>query len=468
MENVTHARVRFRLLGALAAAIVGVVLLAGSPPRYASLTELISSDAPVTPDRVTFERGATELVDSRFFPERRMRRIGLSFTSQVYRGLECRHRATVYLPGKEISPAAKGKAAIVLGGNVTDVPDITHDWIETVVVRLGVPCMVVDNGLPAKELGARNAGELMSMGDRTFRETGDAREAGYYAMARIYVAAATVAGQLPELRATQFITSGSSKGGMSALIACAGDPRIVGSYPTAFNAGDFLDATRLKGERWGWNVKPKPTGPAGEPAINVLRLMESPHGQYYRRLLEPATWDDLLADKFVMPAVGTNDHLFHLLSDRAYYDKLTARRALLRVPNYGHGRGAPEHAQAWRFAVAAALLDRTIPSVRIRVRESEDTVSILVALDNVRKIKRLTLYTARDGAGDYRKAKWEPRGAKLPADSAASFVAATLGKPSTGTLAVFAQLVEEGPLANAITSSNVVEVGDPVHHSLEP
>ncbi len=196
--------------------------------------------------------------------------------------------------------------------------------------------------------------------------------------------------------------------------------------------------------------------------------MDSPRGRHYRRLFEPARWRNLLADKFVMPAGGTNDHLFHLLPDRTYYVKLSAKRTLLRVPNYGHGRGGPEHAQAWQFAVAAALLDRTIPSVRIRVREAEDTASILVVLDDARKIQRLTLYTARDGASDYRKAKWEPHSAKLPADSTASFVAATLDKPSTGTLAVFAQLVEEGPLVNAITSSNVVEVGDPVHHSLEP
>ena len=38
---------------------------------------------------------------------------------------------------------------------------------------------------------------------------------------------------------------------MAALIACAGDRRIVGAFPTAWNSGDVIGFTRLKGERWG-------------------------------------------------------------------------------------------------------------------------------------------------------------------------------------------------------------------------
>ena len=112
--------------------------------------------------------------------------------------------------------------------------------------------------------GATDPGHLMSMGSATFMKTGNAREVGYYALARVISAAATVGAALPELQANRFIATGCSKRGMAALIACAGDPRIVAAFPTGWNSGNIPEYTRLKGERWGWNVKPMKTGPAGE------------------------------------------------------------------------------------------------------------------------------------------------------------------------------------------------------------
>ena len=254
---------------------------------------------------------------------------------------------------------------------------------------------------------------------------------------------------------------------MSAFMACAGDPRIVGSYPTAFNSGNFLEFARLKGERWGWNVKPKPTGPAGETASKTLKMFDNPRGKYYQRLFDPVHWGDLLKGKFIMPAVGTNDHLFHLLSDRLYVGQLKSKTAFLRVPNYGHGRETPRHAMAWRFAVAAALLHQNVPSVTIDTRETGGKVAIVASLRDAANIKRLTVYTARDSTGDYRKAKWSGRDVDLPRNPNAPAVLATLEKPVQGTLAVFAQLIAAGPETGAITSSNVIELGTPVLHSLE-
>ncbi|MCP5114045.1 MAG: hypothetical protein GY953_24700 [bacterium] len=263
------------------------------------------------------------------------------------------------------------------------------------------------------------------------------------------------------------ITSGSSKGGMSAFIACAGDKRIAGSYPTAYNSANFPEFTRLKGERWGWHVKPKETGPAGETAAYSLKLFDNPEGQYYRQLFDPVGWGDLLAGKFVMPTVGTNDPLFHLLTDQFYYDELKAKTAILRVPNYGHGRKAPRIAAGWRFAVAAALLGRNVPSIRLTTRESDGQVSVLATVKDAGKIKKITLYTANDQTGDYRKAKWRRIEAAHRNDTGDAVAIAAIEEPANGTLAAVAELVEEGAWTDSIVSSNGVEIGTPVKHRLE-
>ncbi len=436
-----------------------------SKRRYGSLAELFAADAYIKAEQVPFERLSDTVVDCRFFPGRKMRQIKVAFVSQVYRGKECPHEAIMCLPTQELSDAAKGATAIILGGNVLSVKTPELDWVEHVVIKLGVPCFVVMEAINAKAHGARNPGELMSFGNKTYYETGDPREAGYYALARIFSAAATVAGQVPEVEGTRFITTGSSKGGMAALIACGGDPRIVGSYPTAWNSGNLPQFTRLKGERWGWNVKPKETGPAGMTAGEVVTSLETPRGREYCRLFDPHQWQDLLEGKFVMPAVGTNDPLFHLLSDQFYYEDLACKKAFLRVPNFPHGRTSAQHATAWRFAVAVALLDRPVPTVNLEARPEDDGFEIFASISNAGRVKRLVIHSTSDSTGDYRKAKWRTNEIAIPDDFRRPFRIARVEPPESGTKAAYLELIDHHELGDSIVHSDTIEIGQAVKHA---
>ena len=448
------------------AALAGGVQAKDISTRYRSLAELVASNAYIKAEQVPFEHVSEAVIDCQFYPGRKMRQIKVRFVSQVYRGKQCPHEAIMCLPIGELSEVAKGTAALILGGNILSNNKPELDWIEYVVVKLGVPCFVVKDSFDPKIYGARNKGELMSFGNRAFYETGDPREVGYYALARIFSAAATVAGQLPEVRATRFITTGSSKGGMAALIACGGDPRIVGSYPTAWNSGNIPEFTRLKGERWGWNVKPKQTGPAGMTATEVMKLFSTTHGQEYRRLFDPHQWHNLLEGKFVMPAVGTNDPLFHLMSDQYYYEDLVCKKAFLRVPNCPHGRTSPQHAMAWRFAVAAALLSRPVPIVKIEARPEGDEVEVFASLSNIGRVKRLVIHSTSDATGDYRRAKWHTREITIPKDPSRLFRIARVKPPESGTRAVYLELADHHELCDSIVHSNVIEIGQPGKHKL--
>lgn len=446
------------------ATMVNPALAEDTGKRYGSLAELFAADAYIKAEQAPFQRVSDSVVDCRFFPGRKMRQIKLEFVSQVYRGKRCPHEAIMCLPTGELREAAKGATAIILGGNVLSVKKAELDWVEHVVIEFGVPCFVVMQALNAKAHGARNPGELMSFGNETFYETGDPREAGYYALARIFSAAATVAGQLPEVKATRFITTGSSKGGMAALIACGGDPRIVGSYPTAWNSGNLLEFTRLKGERWGWNVKPKETGPAGMTAAEVMESLDTPRSEEYRRLFDPHQWQDLLAGKFVMPAVGTNDPLFHLLSDQFYYEDLACNKAFLRVPNYPHGRTSTQHADAWRFAVAAALLGRPVPTVKLEARPQGDGFEVFASVSNTGRVKKMVIHSTSDPTGDYRRAKWRTNEVAIPADLKQPFRIARVRPPESGTRTAYLELIDHHELCDSIVHSNLIEIGQPIKH----
>jgi PhoPQ-activated pathogenicity-related protein len=195
-----------------------------------------------------------------------------------------------------------------------------------------------------------------------------------------------------------------------------------------------------------------------------MTLFATARGQAYRRLFDPHQWHDLLADKFVMPAVGTNDPLFHLLSDQFYYSGLACQKAILRVPNYGHGRTSGQHACAWRFAVAATLLDRPVPMVKLEARPEDDGFAIFASLSNIGQVKRLAIHSTSDPTGDYRRARWRTREIAIPEDLSQAFPIAHVEMPRSGTRAAYLEIVDHHKLCDSIVHSNVIEIGQPVKH----
>jgi PhoPQ-activated pathogenicity-related protein len=310
-------------------------------------------------------------------------------------------------------------------------------------------------------------GQVMSASIERFNETGDAREAGFYALARVFSGMATASQMIPEVQAERFIVSGSSKGGMAAIIACGGDPRIVACYPTAWDTGDLEACTRLKGERWGWDIRPKDTGPAGDSARTSMKYITSPKTQYMRKLFDVSRWYNLLNEKFVMIGTGTNDHLHQMLASKNYFDNIPGKKAFMRIPNTGHGRETADHATGWRFAVAAGLLGQNIPEVRLESEERDGEALIYATLTNVNKFKSLILYSTTDPSGDYRTAEWAEEVIALTPVNGERTLIKKVAVPTEGTWACFARIVEEGEFCDSVNNSNVVEIGNPRIFTLE-
>ncbi|MDA1069771.1 MAG: PhoPQ-activated protein PqaA family protein [Verrucomicrobia bacterium] len=437
-------------------------------PLFASLTELFQKDAPINPDRITFSREPVKTVDCQIYEGKTMRTIDFTFTANPLLGLKANHVGRVYLPDPEIPEHARGVAAICNGGNKQGtVLTADNDWIEYLVIQMGVPCVTIQSSFNQRDYGMRTMGQVMSESIERFNETGDAREAGYYALARVFSGMATASQMIPEVKADRFIVSGSSKGGMAAIIACAGDPRIVACYPTAWDTGDLEASTRLKGERWGWDIRPKDTGPAGDSARESMNYLISPKGRYMRKLFDVSHWYKLLSEKFVMIGTGTNDHLHHMMSAKDYFDNLPCKKAFMRVPNTGHGKETVDHAAGWRFSVAAGLLGQSIPEVRLESEERNGEVLIYATLSNVKQLNSLTLYSTTDPVGDYRNAEWTDEVIDPTPVSGERILIKKIAVPMEGTWACFARIIEEGKFCAGINSSNAVEIGIPRIYTLK-
>ncbi len=92
--------------------------LIAAPPsvEIASIVDLFNDDAPLDASQVPYTRKESTVIASRFFTDRKMRRVGIRMTSQTYRGRKCLHDVTVYLPDRELPEESVGAAAIILGG----------------------------------------------------------------------------------------------------------------------------------------------------------------------------------------------------------------------------------------------------------------------------------------------------------------------------------------------------------------
>ena len=115
----------------------------------------------------------------------------------------------------------------------------------------------------------------------------------------------------------------------------------------------------------------------------------------------------------------------------------TCKKAFLLVPNYPHGRTSAQHATAWRFAVAAALLARPVPTVKIEARSKDAELEIFASVSNTGRIKHLVIHSTSDPTGDYRKAKWRSKEITIPEDLSRPFRIARVTPPKSGTRAAY-------------------------------
>jgi len=381
-------------------------------------------------------------------PGRTLQRMQIQFTSFEWAGETWRHRAELLLPDR--SPDIyRGTAAIISGGNKA------HQKMAEATALMGIPVLRIVGANPGPHYGVKQEGNLMGYGQKQYYETSDPRWIGYAWLGKIIVRAVTAAQALPEIQAERFVVTGCSKRGAASWIAAAADDRIIGAYPTCWNAGNGQEFIQLKAERWGLDYQPRSDGNTMAPAFittqQQMEISKHPMADSYASFVDPYRYGNLLRGKKILYAAGTNDPLFPPVSGTVFLPHMSANIRSLLVPNAGHTMDTDRHLNAWRMWLAHCFAGRGVPDILVDANRQGNNAVVTATVKTRTHITAVRIWSATDPKGAYLKTKWQSTAMEKVGDGQ---FRATLAAPQNDYLGYFVEVVDRDPktVSGTITS----------------
>ncbi len=219
-------------------AVLSLVCLCGASPCRAALQDEANEADPLPTPRELYERvpllpleytvESDQVIDSLTDPRERLRRIDVSFTSQIHHGVRMDHKVVIFTPAdpsRNDAPERRGKV-VVIGTGVGDARAI-WDHAEPMATRTGYPTMLLDN--PGHFDGANGEAEWVHHTSRVGKETQNPTDHNYFVLAIAYLRALDLFQEILGLDTVKAVIGGHSKRATSAYTAAAIDPdRIAG------------------------------------------------------------------------------------------------------------------------------------------------------------------------------------------------------------------------------------------------
>lgn len=217
------------------------------------------------------------------------------------------------------------------------------------------------------------------------------------------------------------------------LFGIPNQPLLDGKREDALIAETFVRFLKTKDANW----------PLLFPMVkSLVPVPDTPEAKSHWRMVDP--WH--YRDQLTMPTLivnGTNDPYWTTDALNLYWDDLKSPRWILYVPNAGHGL-VQEHASGKKdrnrsLATLGAFVyhqihKKEMPKLTWKHGDAEGKLVLDVASTPAPKAARL--WVAQAPTRDFRKAKWEERGATMKEGTIRGEVA----PPVTGFLAVFGEL----------------------------
>ena len=325
-----------------------------------------------------------------------IRCIHLEFFSQNWGGEDLRHLAKVYLPVGGVADSKKGLAVINQGGssNLKDGFEIEQEYGALTALKLGIPSMLLQSNMPGDHWGVTGQGPIRRYTAAKFFETGDPNWIHWIALAKIYMRAMTVLGELEDVHATQFVLGGSSKRAQSIWVVAASDDRVRGIVPIA-RPGNFLHLMQTHNPTPG--ALPDPEGirknHAGSKHEYMVHIedMYTTRGYAYMAYIDPYQFLSRV-NVPVMYLIGTNDRLFNSFDDHGFFPFYEGDKSFAYVANYGHGMGAPEHVQAYRAWAAHCFWGRPVTSLTAKETVAEGDLKVSAIIQSQAEITDVRLF----------------------------------------------------------------------------
>ncbi|WP_216641505.1 PhoPQ-activated protein PqaA family protein [Serratia sp. FDAARGOS_506] len=406
------------------------------------------------------------VINSKSRPGKTVRKIELSFTAQNWHGLILRHPARVYVP---VDYKGGGKAGIIgTERQFFDDPnwsrkkipgsgrDTEGEYAEGTAIDLNIPIMIFSN--PAEDYWGMNESDLMGYALKKAQETKDLTWVGYYPIIKSYLRAITLMHSLKGINTEKAVLMGCSKRGLAVSVATGVDPdRVAGTMAACYFGGNNLYFIARKFAEFGAGVgggeetMGRPTGPAFQPADELLREVNNPIGLQILANFDPYMWRTKIKAKYLV-TLGTNDQLFALGSPNSMMSEMTGDKAFLAVDNFPHTWVSDKHLAAWRMWLAHTFMGRKVPEINMHVSREHDTLTLQPKINKVNKLIGVSVFYAYVPlVSDWRKAKWQS--AEIP-ENGGNFTVELKLKPGN-QLAYYIEVQDEGVGGTGYVSSLV-------------
>jgi hypothetical protein len=398
---------RCALIGALAIAVLPcsvAVEQSDLPPANVFDMEEIRN-----PDTLNLKILSDEIAPVSENESETVRRIELEFTSQVWGGEVIRHLASVYLPVGGIDAPKRGLALINQGGssNLEEGFDVDRDYGALTAIELGIPSMLLKSNMPGDHWGVKGQGPIRRYTAAKFFETGDPNWIHWIALAKVYMRAMTVLGELEDVQATQFVLAGSSKRAQSIWIAAAADERIRGFVSIA-RPGNFGHLIQEHSPVPGALPKPGSVRTVHEGSKHDYMVhfedMYTTRGYEYMAYIDAYQFLSRV-NVPMMYVIGTNDNLFNSFDDHGFYPYYQGDKSFAYVPNYAHGMGTSQHVRAVRAWVAHCFEERPVTSVSALGTMNEGALNVSAVVHSQSDIESVSVYYCYLQGPQFRDAK---------------------------------------------------------------
>ncbi len=419
---------------------ISLALLSLPIPAWADLDGYLKRPEP----EAKWEKKSEETVED-------VHVVTLALTSQVWRGIPWKHDVRIFRPAKPEVPSFA--ALLVTGGHAGDKDKATGIGAAR---ALGVPFAVL-YGVPNQPLfGGLREDDLLAHTFQEYLKSGDEEWPLLFPMVKSAVKAMDAVQELSrkewDAEVKRFVVTGASKRGWTTWLTGAADPRVAGIAPLVFDNLNFGPQMKNQIATWGRYSDQI----ADYTRRNLQGLIETDAGRKLVDGVDPYAFRDRLERVPKLILNGTNDPYWPCDSIKLYWDGLKGEKAVVYVPNGGHGIGLDDRSANARVAFVRRLgAGRKLPPLRWKHGEKEGKLAVTMTCDEAPAAARL--WTARAPTRDFRKAKWEP----VPAAADGPAFVAAIDRPAEGCAALFGEAdFAEGALKFSLsTTVRVAEAG---------
>lgn len=246
--------------------------------------------------------------------------------------------------------------------------------------------------------------------------------------------------------ASGFLVTGASKRAWTTWLTAAVDTRVKGIIPVVYDNLNLKGQMELQIKSWGkFSVRISSYDEMGLPQ---LLLSGNDSAAKLASMVDPFTYlDKITGPKLII--IGTNDPYWPLDALNLYYNSLVGERYILYLPNTGHTFEPYKSKWIDEITVFFQKVNSYIelPALTWDMQDLPDRFKLTI-LSDILPISIKT-WAAVSQSRDFRRASW----VAFPMDKENQAYTFTHKKPSTGTIAIFAEaLYKIGGRSFSLTS----------------